>query len=129
LPEPALPLVDSVSQNILRRQVLTGRFKSVYSELLPFIGLHYTDVREAVRKFVDTLSLTPTNIMFKPKEWKLISLVLYRILTKTVSKHLQNELQFIKMCEDSFISVSIDISSLEKIVSELLSQENIIKLK
>lgn len=128
LPEPIFPLVDSVSQNILRKQVLMDKLKSVYAEILPVVGLHYTDIRGAVRKFVDSISLTPTNIIFKPKEWKLISLVLFRVLTKTTLKEIYDELQFAKLCEDPLIPIAIDLREIENLVGNILSTENIINL-
>ncbi|KFM57894.1 putative RNA polymerase II subunit B1 CTD phosphatase rpap2, partial [Stegodyphus mimosarum] len=54
LVDPAFPLIDSVSQNVLRRQVLTSKLKAVYFDMLPLLGLHYKDIRDNVKEIVDT---------------------------------------------------------------------------
>ncbi|GIY17814.1 putative RNA polymerase II subunit B1 CTD phosphatase RPAP2 [Caerostris darwini] len=131
LPDPTFPLVDSVAQNALRKQLLTSKLKTVYSNILPTIGLHYRDIRKEILQIVETFSLTPVNVTYKPKEWKCIALVLFRILSKTT---LKNDFQdngnvdfskLYKSVTDTFISTS----EIEELASHLISSEQLKKLQ
>ncbi|XP_035219693.1 putative RNA polymerase II subunit B1 CTD phosphatase RPAP2 [Stegodyphus dumicola] len=129
LVDPAFPLIDSVSQNGLRRQVLTSKLKAVYFDMLPLLGLHYKNIRDSVKQIVDTFSLTPTNIIYKPKEWKVIALVLFRILTKTVLEDLHDEDKLLKLSENPIIPVRICIQEIEKLVTDLISPRQLQRLQ
>ncbi|GFS91480.1 putative RNA polymerase II subunit B1 CTD phosphatase RPAP2 [Nephila pilipes] len=131
LSEPAFPLVDSVSQNALRKQLLSSKLKAVYFDMLPIIGLHYRDIRDGVTRVLDTLSLTPTNVTYKPKEWKCIALVLFRILTKTTHEELQHHeyFDFSKLSDSVLKQLSISISEIEELASDLISSNQLQRLQ
>ncbi|CAL1282002.1 unnamed protein product [Larinioides sclopetarius] len=131
LPEPAFPLIDSVSQNALRRQILTSKLKTVYFDILPDIHLHYRDIRDGVMRITETFSLTPTNVTYKPKEWKCIALVLFRILSRTTLQELEQEegFDFSKLCESAIKQINISISEMENLVSDLISPEQVERLQ
>ncbi|GBM95656.1 hypothetical protein AVEN_103124-1, partial [Araneus ventricosus] len=131
LPEPSFPLIDSISQNALRKQVLTSKLKTVYFDILPIIGLNYRDIRDGFMRITETFSLTPTNVTYKPKEWKYIALVLFRILSRTTLQDLEQEegFDFSKLCESVTKQINISISEIEDLVSDLISPEQVERLQ
>ncbi|KAG8194302.1 hypothetical protein JTE90_004530 [Oedothorax gibbosus] len=128
LPERTFPLVDSMSQNVLRRQVLNGKLKAVYFDVLPLVGLQYRDIRDGVKKIVETFSLTPTNITFKPKEWKCIALVLLRILTQNVLNDIEDA-QYLKLSKNLLKFSKISVQDINKLATDLVSSKLLCRLQ
>ncbi|GFV26408.1 RTR1-type domain-containing protein [Trichonephila clavipes] len=129
--ESAFPLVDSVSQNALRKQVLSSKLKAVYFDILPIIKLHYRDIRDGIMQVIHTFSLTPTNVTYKPKEWKCIAVVLLRILTRTTLEELQHDeyFDFSKLCDTVLKQMNISISEIEELVSDLISSNQLQRMQ
>ncbi|KFM57895.1 hypothetical protein X975_24911, partial [Stegodyphus mimosarum] len=65
----------------------------------------------------------------KPKEWKVIALVLFRILTKTVLEDLHDEDKLLKLSENPIIPVRICIQEIEKLVTDLISPRQLQRLQ
>ncbi|KAF8786635.1 putative RNA polymerase II subunit B1 CTD like protein [Argiope bruennichi] len=131
LPEPAFPLIDSVSQNALRKQLVISRLKTVYFDMLPIIGLHYRDIRDGVMRIAETFSLTPSTVYYKTKEWKCIALVLFRILSRTTLQDLeqQENFNFSKLCESVTKQLNISVSEIENLASDLISPEQVERIQ
>lgn len=75
-----LPLVDNSSPSAMRRRIfLNSANPQVCRHLL---ALHLDDnLTEEIRHLVNTFQLSSKNIVFKPREWKLIGIALLEILS------------------------------------------------
>ncbi|XP_042908947.1 putative RNA polymerase II subunit B1 CTD phosphatase RPAP2 isoform X2 [Parasteatoda tepidariorum] len=128
LPEPTLPLIDSLSQGIRRKQILTTNLKNMFANVLPIIDLHYNTIKEEVTDLVDTFSLTPTNTVLKPKQLKCVAVVIFLLLTKTKLKDLYQEAEFTKLCEHALTSLNISQKEVEDLVLDLVNPNQVLKL-
>ncbi|XP_054723943.1 putative RNA polymerase II subunit B1 CTD phosphatase RPAP2, partial [Uloborus diversus] len=52
--DPVVPLVESLSQNALRRQVVLEKLKPIYYDVLPIANFHYTDIRDSLKDILKT---------------------------------------------------------------------------
>ncbi|KAG8173548.1 hypothetical protein JTE90_026885 [Oedothorax gibbosus] len=93
-----------------------------YFDVLPLFGLHYRDIRDGVKKIVETFSLTLTNITFKPPEWKCISLVLLRILTQNVLNDIEDAKYLKKFSK-------ISVQEINKLATDLVSSKVLCRLQ
>ncbi|KAJ0180890.1 hypothetical protein K1T71_002975 [Dendrolimus kikuchii] len=76
-----LPLVDKNSQNALRRRIVCQHLNKVLPDLLRSLGLLSLSVSSEIRLLVNTFRLKANNIMFKPIQWTLITIVFMKLLS------------------------------------------------
>lgn len=76
-----LPLVDSNSQNALRRRIVCQHVNKVLPDVLHSLGLLSLSVSTEIRLLVNTFRLKANNIMFKPIQWTLIAIVFIKLLS------------------------------------------------
>lgn len=76
-----LPLVDKNAQNALRRRIVSEHLNKVLPDLLRSLGLLTQTISADVRLLVNTLKLKADNIMFKPIQWTLITIVIIKLLS------------------------------------------------
>ncbi|XP_063481558.1 putative RNA polymerase II subunit B1 CTD phosphatase RPAP2 isoform X5 [Symphalangus syndactylus] len=74
--DSTFPLIDSSSQNQIRKRIVLEKLSKVLPGLL--VPLHITlgDIYTQLKNLVRTFRLTNRNIIHKPAEWTLIAMVL-----------------------------------------------------
>lgn len=78
------PLIDSSSQNQIRKRIVLEKLNKVLPGLLGPLQITLGDIYTQLKNLVQTFRLTNRNIIHKPAEWTLIALVLLSILTSTL---------------------------------------------
>ncbi|XP_063481557.1 putative RNA polymerase II subunit B1 CTD phosphatase RPAP2 isoform X4 [Symphalangus syndactylus] len=78
--DSTFPLIDSSSQNQIRKRIVLEKLSKVLPGLL--VPLHITlgDIYTQLKNLVRTFRLTNRNIIHKPAEWTLIAMVLLSFL-------------------------------------------------
>ncbi|XP_061267186.1 putative RNA polymerase II subunit B1 CTD phosphatase RPAP2 isoform X1 [Bos javanicus] len=82
--DPTFPLIDSSSQNQIRKRIVLEKLNKVLPGLLGPLQITLGDIYTQLKNLVHTFRLTNRNIIHKPAEWTLIALVLLSILTSTL---------------------------------------------
>ncbi|XP_062960692.1 putative RNA polymerase II subunit B1 CTD phosphatase RPAP2 isoform X1 [Cynocephalus volans] len=96
--EPTFPLIDSSSQNQIRRRIVLEKLSKVLPVLLGPLQITLGDISTQLKNLVRTFRLTNRNIIHKPAEWTLIAMVLLSLLTPIlgIQKHSQENVVFIQ---------------------------------
>ncbi|XP_036730278.1 putative RNA polymerase II subunit B1 CTD phosphatase RPAP2 isoform X5 [Balaenoptera musculus] len=94
--DPTFPLIDSSSQNQIRKRIVLEKLSKVLPGLLGPLQITLGDVYAQLKNLVRTFRLTNRNIIHKPAEWTLIALVLLSLLTSIlgIQKHSQENVMF-----------------------------------
>ncbi|KAL4219617.1 RNA polymerase II associated protein 2 [Mactra antiquata] len=74
-----LPTVDRYDQIVKRQKITLEIISKVLPEVLSPLNLLIRDIFTELRQLVSTFNLTSDNIVYKPSEWILISIVLLRM--------------------------------------------------
>eukprot|EP00070_Physeter_catodon_P037083 XP_028343977.1 putative RNA polymerase II subunit B1 CTD phosphatase RPAP2 [Physeter catodon] len=74
--DPTFPLIDSSSQNQIRKRIVLEKLSKVLPGLLGPLQITLGDIYTQLKNLVQTFRLTNRNIIHKPAEWTLIALVL-----------------------------------------------------
>ncbi|XP_028638169.1 putative RNA polymerase II subunit B1 CTD phosphatase RPAP2 isoform X2 [Grammomys surdaster] len=77
----SFPLIDSSSQNQIRRRIVLEKLRKVLPGLLGPLQITMGDIYTELKNLVQTFRLSNRNIIHKPVEWTLISVVLLLLLT------------------------------------------------
>lgn len=94
--DPTFPLIDSSSQNQIRKRIVLEKLSKVLPGLLGPLQITLGDIYTQLKNLVRTFRLTNRNIIHKPAEWTLIAVVLLSLLTPIlgVQKHSQESVVF-----------------------------------
>ncbi|CAH2311538.1 RNA polymerase II subunit B1 CTD phosphatase RPAP2 [Pelobates cultripes] len=84
---PALPLVDSCSQQQIRRRIVLEKLRKVLPAVLLPLQITYSDVSKELHSLVKTLQFTNKNITHTMLEWSIIAIVLLSALLPTMAEH------------------------------------------
>lgn len=115
-----LPVVDSMAQSAIRRQIVADHLKMVYLNLLPSVGLHYCDISEDFRLLIATFNLSSTNIIFKPPEWKMIAVILFRMLEKKLTtEKVWNQEKCWELLKAKLNSFGIELVQIDTVLASL----------
>uniref|UniRef100_A0A8C3WIM0 RNA polymerase II subunit B1 CTD phosphatase RPAP2 homolog n=1 Tax=Catagonus wagneri TaxID=51154 RepID=A0A8C3WIM0_9CETA len=79
--DPTFPLIDSSSQNQIRKRIVLEKLSKVLPGLLGPLQITLGDIYTQLKNLIRTFRLTNRNIIHKPAEWTLIALVLLSLLT------------------------------------------------
>ncbi|XP_043820735.1 putative RNA polymerase II subunit B1 CTD phosphatase RPAP2 isoform X2 [Dromiciops gliroides] len=74
--DPTFPLIDSSSQNQIRRRIVLEKLTKVLPGILGPLQVTLSDIYTELKHLVQTFRLTNKNIIHKPAEWTLIAIVL-----------------------------------------------------
>ncbi|XP_069825181.1 putative RNA polymerase II subunit B1 CTD phosphatase RPAP2 isoform X2 [Dendropsophus ebraccatus] len=88
---PPLPLVDSFSQQQVRRRIVLEKLKKVLPAILIPLKITYSDVSKELHDLVKTFRFTNTNITHTFPEWSIIAIVLLSVLLPTMPLHKDSE--------------------------------------
>ncbi|XP_075855953.1 putative RNA polymerase II subunit B1 CTD phosphatase RPAP2 [Microcebus murinus] len=94
--DPTFPLIDSSSQNQIRKRIVLEKLSKVLPGLWGPLQITLGDIHTQLKSLVQTFRLTNRNIIHKPAEWTLIAMVLLSLLTPTlgIQKHSQENVMF-----------------------------------
>lgn len=94
--DPTFPLIDSSSQNQIRKRIVLEKLSKVLPGPLGPLQITLGDIYTQLKNLVRTFRLTNRNIIHKPAEWTLIAVVLLSLLTPIlgVQKHSQENVVF-----------------------------------
>ncbi|KAF6345538.1 RNA polymerase II associated protein 2 [Rhinolophus ferrumequinum] len=94
--DPTFPLIDSSSQNQIRKRIVLEKLSKILPGLLGPLQITLGDIYTQLKNLVRTFRLTNRNIIHKPAEWTLIAVVLLSLLTPIlgVQKHSQENVVF-----------------------------------
>ncbi|KAM5147777.1 putative RNA polymerase II subunit B1 CTD phosphatase RPAP2 isoform 2-T2 [Mantella aurantiaca] len=81
---PPLPLVDSFSQQQIRRRIVLEKLKKVLPAILVPLQITYSDVSKELHNLVKTFRFTSKNINHTTPEWSIIAIVLLSVLLPTM---------------------------------------------
>ncbi|XP_072275985.1 putative RNA polymerase II subunit B1 CTD phosphatase RPAP2 [Pyxicephalus adspersus] len=81
---PLLPLVDSCSQQQIRRRIVLEKLKKVLPAILVPLQITYSDVSKELHNLVKTFRFTNKNINHTIPEWSIIAIVLLSTLLPTM---------------------------------------------
>ncbi|KAM4721585.1 putative RNA polymerase II subunit B1 CTD phosphatase RPAP2 [Rhinophrynus dorsalis] len=81
---PALPLVDSCSQQQIRKRIVLEKLKKVLPAILLPLQITYSDVSKELHNMVKTFRFTNKNITHTIPEWSVIAIVLLSALLPTM---------------------------------------------
>ncbi|KAJ8011371.1 hypothetical protein DPEC_G00057470 [Dallia pectoralis] len=79
---PVLPLIDSHSQHLIQKRIAVEKISRSLRDILGPLRLTMADVSSDLNNLVRTFRLTNTNIIHKPPEWTLITMVLLHLLSQ-----------------------------------------------
>ncbi|XP_077882856.1 putative RNA polymerase II subunit B1 CTD phosphatase RPAP2 isoform X5 [Ictidomys tridecemlineatus] len=87
--DPTFPLIDSSSQNQIRKRIVLEKLSKVLPGLLGPLQITLGDIYTQLKNLIRTFRLTNRNIIHKPVEWTLIAVVLLSSLTPIlgIQKH------------------------------------------
>lgn len=80
-----LPTVDRYDQLIIRQKIVLDRISKVLPDVLSPLHLLVQDVFTELRELICTFNLTSENILYRPAEWTIVTLVLLRMLSRKVA--------------------------------------------
>ncbi|XP_076976387.1 putative RNA polymerase II subunit B1 CTD phosphatase RPAP2 isoform X2 [Tamandua tetradactyla] len=94
--DPTFPLIDSSSQNQIRKRIVLGKLSKVLPRLLDPLQITLGDIYTQLKNLVGTFRLTNRNIIHKPAEWTLIAVVLLSLLAPifSIQKNSQENIVF-----------------------------------
>ncbi|KAM4640635.1 putative RNA polymerase II subunit B1 CTD phosphatase RPAP2 isoform 2-T2 [Discoglossus pictus] len=84
---PTLPLVDSCSQQQVRKRIVLEKLKKVLPAILLPLQITYSDVSKELHNLVKTFRFTNKNITHTTSEWSIIAIVLLFALLPTMPLH------------------------------------------
>ncbi|XP_072505177.1 putative RNA polymerase II subunit B1 CTD phosphatase RPAP2 isoform X2 [Notamacropus eugenii] len=89
--DPTFPLIDSSSQNQIRRRIVLEKLTKVLPGILGPLQVTLGDIYAELKNLVQTFRLTNKNIIHKPAEWTLIAIILLSLLSQMIPmpKHSQ----------------------------------------
>lgn len=126
----SLPLVDSHSQNALRRRIVLDRLNRSCITLLQALNSSTkVEIASEMRQLVSTLNLQAYNITFKPAEWMLVALILINLLAikdDALKNTVENETsqKCIAILLKSFLQ---DLTYLKRVSEWLMDVEHLIE--
>ncbi|XP_053326221.1 putative RNA polymerase II subunit B1 CTD phosphatase RPAP2 [Spea bombifrons] len=117
---PALPLVDSCSQQQMRKRIVIEKLKKVLPAILLPLRITYSDISKELHNLVKTFRFSNTNITHTTPEWSIIAVVLLSVLLPTIPLH--------KDCEQNplytqFVSKLLEELHFQKEDLEFLKQK------
>ncbi|XP_036901381.1 putative RNA polymerase II subunit B1 CTD phosphatase RPAP2 [Sturnira hondurensis] len=129
--DPTFPLIDSSSQNQIRRRIVLEKLSKVLPGLLGPLQITLGDIYTQLKNLVRTFRLTNRNIIHKPAEWTLIAVVLLSSLTPIlgIPKHSQENMvftQFIATLLEELHLKNEDLENLTIIFKPAVNQRGII---
>ncbi|XP_034365377.1 putative RNA polymerase II subunit B1 CTD phosphatase RPAP2 isoform X2 [Arvicanthis niloticus] len=113
----SFPLIDSSSQNQIRRRIVLEKLSKVLPGLLGPLQITMGDIYTELKNLVQTFRLSNRNIIHKPVEWTLISVVLLLLLTPIlgIQKHSPKNVVFTQFIATLLTELHLKYEDLENL--------------
>ncbi|XP_058295558.1 putative RNA polymerase II subunit B1 CTD phosphatase RPAP2 isoform X1 [Hylobates moloch] len=117
--DSTFPLIDSSSQNQIRKRIVLEKLSKVLPGLLVPLQITLGDIYTQLKNLVRTFRLTNRNIIHKPAEWTLIAMVLLSLLTPIlgIQKHSQEGMVFTRFLDTLLEELHLKNEDLESLTS------------
>ncbi|XP_042113736.2 putative RNA polymerase II subunit B1 CTD phosphatase RPAP2 isoform X5 [Peromyscus maniculatus bairdii] len=114
---PSFPLIDSSSQNQIRRRIVLEKLSKVLPGLLGPLQITIGDIYSELKNLVQTFRLSNRNIIHKPVEWTLIAVVLLTLLTPIlgIQKHSPKNVVFTQFIATLLTELHLKCEDLENL--------------
>nr|XP_054092498.1 putative RNA polymerase II subunit B1 CTD phosphatase RPAP2 isoform X3 [Callithrix jacchus] len=111
------PLIDSSSQNQIRKRIVLEKLSKVLPGLLGPLEITLGDIYTQLKNLVRTFRLTNRNIIHKPAEWTLIAMVLLSLLTPIlgIQKHSHEGIVFTRFLDTLLEELQLKNEDLESL--------------
>ncbi|XP_034873924.1 putative RNA polymerase II subunit B1 CTD phosphatase RPAP2 isoform X1 [Mirounga angustirostris] len=115
--DPTFPLIDSSSQNQIRKRIVLEKLSKVVPGLVGPLQITLGDIYAQLKNLIRTFRLTNRNIIHKPAEWTLIAVVLLSLLTPIlgIQKHSQENVVFTQFIETLLEELNLKNEDLESL--------------
>ncbi|XP_054996435.1 putative RNA polymerase II subunit B1 CTD phosphatase RPAP2 [Sorex araneus] len=115
--DPTFPLIDSSSQNQIRKRIVLEKLSKVLPGLWGPLQISPGDIYTQLKDLVRTFRLTNRNIIHKPAEWTLIAVVLLSLLTPIlgIQKHSQENKVFTQFIDTLLEELHLKNEDLESL--------------
>ncbi|XP_032103776.1 putative RNA polymerase II subunit B1 CTD phosphatase RPAP2 isoform X2 [Sapajus apella] len=115
--DSTFPLIDSSSQNQIRKRIVLEKLSKVLPGLLGPLQITLGDIYTQLKNLVRTFRLTNRNIIHKPAEWTLIAMVLLSLLTPIlgIQKHSQEGIVFTRFLDTLLEELQLKNEDLESL--------------
>lgn len=115
--DPSFPLIDSSSQNQIRRRIVLEKLSKVLPGLLGPLQITMGDIYTELKNLIQTFRLSNRNIIHKPVEWTLIAVVLLLLLTPIlgIQKHSPKNVVFTQFIATLLTELHLKFEDLEKL--------------
>ncbi|EHH14952.1 hypothetical protein EGK_00969, partial [Macaca mulatta] len=115
--DSTFPLIDSSSQNQIRKRIVLEKLSKVLPGLLCPLQITLGDIYTQLKNLVRTFRLTNRNIIHKPAEWTLIAMVLLSLLTPIlgIQKHSQEGMVFTRFLDTLLEELHLKNEDLESL--------------
>lgn len=115
--DPSFPLIDSSSQNQIRRRIVLEKLSKVLPGLLGPLQITMGDIYTELKNLVQTFRLSNRNIIHKPVEWTLIAVVLLLLLTPIlgIQKHSPKNVVFTQFIATLLTELHLKCEDLENL--------------
>ncbi|XP_041358169.1 putative RNA polymerase II subunit B1 CTD phosphatase RPAP2 isoform X2 [Gigantopelta aegis] len=120
-----LPTVDSQDQLQIRRKIVLDRLSKVVPDLLTPLKLTMQDITKELREIVYTFRFDNKNILFKPAEWTLVTLILFRLLSVKL-RHVEEAFKrpsFVHFCGVLLEGIGHTKEDIDSIVDQLVDKD------
>ncbi|XP_052591644.1 putative RNA polymerase II subunit B1 CTD phosphatase RPAP2 isoform X4 [Peromyscus californicus insignis] len=115
--DPSFPLIDSSSQNQIRKRIVLEKLSKVLPGLLGPLQITIGDIYSDLKNLVQTFRLSNRNIIHKPVEWTLIAVVLLTVLTPIlgIQKHSPKNVVFTQFIATLLTELHLKCEDLENL--------------
>ncbi|XP_041497987.1 putative RNA polymerase II subunit B1 CTD phosphatase RPAP2 isoform X2 [Microtus oregoni] len=117
--DTSFPLIDSSSQNQIRRRIVLEKLSKVLPGLLGPLQITIGDIYSELKSLVQTFRLSNRNIIHKPVEWTLIAVVLLTLLTPIlgIQKHSPKNVVFTQFIATLLTELHLKCEDLENLTT------------
>lgn len=126
--EPTLPLVDSYSQDAWRQNIVIEKVTTYLQQMLEMTTLSMQEIQKLLRPMVATFHLSANNISFQPKQWRIVSLILLKLLSvryQIIQDALRTE-EGLSMQTSILSTYSLDLGYSDRVISYLTEIQHVL---
>merc|ERR1719228_1310513 len=119
--EPRFPLLDHKAQQAHRKRIVTEKLFKTLPELLKLFNFSLEQVKGDLRLLMNTFQFSADNVVFRPDEWTLIGLFMFKLLALKNSKvrTLMADVNSLKYMKLILLSHQVEITVLDQVVRDL----------
>lgn len=125
---PTLPLVDSYSQDAWRQNIVIEKVTTYLQQMLEMTTLSVHEIQKLLRPIVATFHLSASNISFQPKQWRIITLILLKLLSvryPIIQDALRTE-EGLSMQTSILSTYSLDLDYSDRVLSYLTEIQHVL---